>query len=689
MLRCRTSIADWLLWGLCSLLLLVLASQASSAAEGRAAVVVGNDTYLRAPLENAVNDARSITATLRELEFAVRHLENLTRADLATVVAAIESSVPQQGVGLFYYAGHAVQYQGVNYLLPVDFEVVPPERLGEVALTVDEVLAAMHGAGAGISLIVLDACRDNPFGEASGAYGPGLANMQRGINETLIFYSAAEGAVALDGEGPNSPFTGALVSALQRPDVDIYDISRHVRAAVREATGGRQIPFVSGSIERQLVLRAAGPLEPAPVLVENGEISIASVHWRSIERSIDPGDFAEFIRAHPQSPLGREAALRREELLEQGVESTPPVRISIDLPAVRRGLAEVVTECDIVASDPSDEARVHAGIDPLLVNTRLAVPVCARDVAADPTNARLLYQLGRSLMLAERYEEARAVFAQAAEQNYVTAEFLLGYLYRNGLGVEQDYERAFAQFRKAAIAGSVAARISVGVMFREGWGVEQSDAEAFRWIELAAQQGSQDANDAIANMYRDGRGTEVQLNVAVEHYHRAAQLGSTNAMNNLGRVYRDGIGVEPDLEQALFWFHRAIAEGNPFAPEQLGRMYARAQGVPHDPGRARALLELAAERGNEWAYYHLAQAYDDGVLGERRAADAVYYFEVARLIGESVDNPASQRLAEQSAAAVERLRGAVGDAAAAQASARAAEWFAVNGTSRYVLAKGY
>lgn len=689
----RSGGARRLLLGLGGLLLTFLLALHAVAAEPRLAVVVGNDAYGAAPLVNAVNDARSITATLREVGFTVRHLENVTRADLASAVRAIEASLPRGGVGLFYYAGHAVQYQGVNYLLPVDFELVAAERLPDVAITVDEILAAMQAAGAGMSLIILDACRDNPFGEASGAYGPGLANMQRGSGESLIFFSAAEGAVALDGAGPNSPFTGALVSALERPGLDIYDISRQVRASVREATNGLQIPYVSGSIETHLVLRGEDTAETASAFAElgaePGEISIASVHWHSIQRSADPGDYEEFISTYPDSPLAREAAVRREQLLARGAEETPSVRIAIDLPAIPGGLAEIVTECDIAAADPYDNAKVHAGIEALLVNTRLAIPVCARDVAADPANARLIYQLGRSLMIADRYEEARALFIQSAGLDYPAASTALGYLYRNGLGTERDYNAAFEQYRMAAIAGSTPARISLAVMFREGWGVGQSDEEAFQWMKLAAGQGSRDANDAIANMYRDGRGTEPLPNVAIEHYQRAAQLGSTNAMNNLGRVYRDGIGVEPDMDLALYWFHRAIAEGNAFAAEQLGRMHARGQGVPHDGERAMALLELAAERGNEWAYFHLAQAQEDGALGRPEPAQALHHFEIARLIGESIDNTASQRLAEQSRAAVDRLRARLGDAEARQALERAAQWFEANGTSRFVLAKRY
>jgi uncharacterized caspase-like protein len=107
------------------------------------------------------------------------------------------------------------------------------------------VLDAMHRAGVKVAILVLDACRDNPFGATDDALGPGLAVVQQGQGETLVAYATAAGEVARDGTGPNSPYTAALVSALERPGMTLEEVFRDVRARVREATGGRQLPWVS------------------------------------------------------------------------------------------------------------------------------------------------------------------------------------------------------------------------------------------------------------------------------------------------------------------------------------------------------------------------------------------------------------------------------------------------------------
>ena len=183
-------------------------------------------------------------------------IEDATLARLQTLTAELPSLVLPGDVALFYYAGHAVQYRGGNYLLPVDFAIERPEQLPAQSLALEQLLNAMGQAG--VSVVVLDACRDYPFGPLQEAFGDGLAGVAT-QGETLVAYATAAGETASDGAGPNSPYTGAFVAALEQPGRDLYDLFRTVRGKVREATAGRQIPWIAGSLETRLVLRPERP----------------------------------------------------------------------------------------------------------------------------------------------------------------------------------------------------------------------------------------------------------------------------------------------------------------------------------------------------------------------------------------------------------------------------------------------
>ena len=142
-----------------------------------------------------------------------------------------KSRFVSNGVAFFYYAGHAVQYRGINYLVPVDYSPEDLASFPEGTLSLDEVLGVMAEAGVGLRILVLDSCRDNPFGSAAEVLGEGLASIET-EGETFVAYATTAGNVAEDGaSGPNSPFTAALITALEVPNLDIHDVFRLVSPA--------------------------------------------------------------------------------------------------------------------------------------------------------------------------------------------------------------------------------------------------------------------------------------------------------------------------------------------------------------------------------------------------------------------------------------------------------------------------
>jgi uncharacterized protein len=403
----------------------------------RAALIVGNAGYGFSPLDNPINDARALTGSLRELGFEVTLLENAGLAVFRSALESMPQTFTQGGIGLFYYAGHAIQHQGINYLLPTDFDLDQGNDLTAHSISIDAILEALESSGIGLKLVILDACRDYPLGDINEAFGQGLASVAA-TGETLVAYATAAGQVALDGQGPNSPYTSALISALELPGHDIYDIFRSVRAKVREATDGRQLPWVSGSIETQVVLR---DVEPQVAASRSGEITLPGVHWNTIKASADPADFIQFLKLYPQSPYGDEAEAQIRLLGNQGENSAGPILAAVrTLEGPGRQVIEI-TPCDLFAADPHDPYRISTGIPWGLVNTRQAIRACAEAVAADPDNPRLNYQMGRALDIAERFEEAISFYQRAVQGRYPKATFNIGFMHRTARGLMRDLRR--------------------------------------------------------------------------------------------------------------------------------------------------------------------------------------------------------------------------------------------------------
>jgi hypothetical protein len=221
---------------------------ADAAGERRVALVVGNAAYGRAPLRNAVNDARDIARALSETGFDVIRVENATLEALGRALEQFSSRLAaSHGVGLFFYAGHGVQVDGENFLVPVDADLRTEKDVQYRALNVGLVLARIEQARNRLNLIVLDACRDNPFARSSRGGKRGLASIDA-PKGTLIAYSTAPGRTADDGEGRNGLYTRHLLREMRVPGLRIEDVFKRVRASVATESRDQQVPWESSSL---------------------------------------------------------------------------------------------------------------------------------------------------------------------------------------------------------------------------------------------------------------------------------------------------------------------------------------------------------------------------------------------------------------------------------------------------------
>lgn len=244
-------------------------------AEKRVALVLGNSAYRNvAPLANPVNDSARIAATLKEAGFdVVDSRRDLPAAETRRALRDFADRARDADIAVVYYAGHGIEVDGGNYLIPVDARLERDTDIYDEGLSLDRILIAIEPAKK-LRLVILDACRDNPFARtmkrtvASRAIGQGLAKVEPTSPNVLIAYSAKAGSTAADGDGQNSPFTSALSHHLTKPGLDVRRAFGFVRDEVLKSTGNKQEPFVYGSLGGEDVpLVAAKPVPaaaPAP-----------------------------------------------------------------------------------------------------------------------------------------------------------------------------------------------------------------------------------------------------------------------------------------------------------------------------------------------------------------------------------------------------------------------------------------
>jgi formylglycine-generating enzyme required for sulfatase activity len=307
---------------------LALTIAAPAHAEKRVALVIGNSTYQHVPrLANPANDARLIAETLRALGFSLignGPQLDLDETGLRRAVQSFGNALPGAEVALFYYAGHGVQVRGSNFLVPVGANPTKEADVDFQMLDTNLVLRQMESAGARLNLVILDACRNNPFGgRGLRSAAPGLAQMQA-PQGTLISFATQPGNVALDGTGGNSPYTRALAQAIRKPGLDIFRTFNEVGLQVAHATGGAQQPWVSLSPIKGDFYFAGAPAGAAAAQAAPPAADPAAQAWAVTQSTTSIAVLEDFIRQFGSTVYGGMARARLEELKKSQVAVVAP-----------------------------------------------------------------------------------------------------------------------------------------------------------------------------------------------------------------------------------------------------------------------------------------------------------------------------------------------------------------------------
>ena len=215
--------------------------------ERRMALVIGNSAYKSAPLRNPVNDARAVARALAETGFVVTLMEDASQSSMRRTIRIFGDELVRGGVGLFYYAGHGMQVRGKNFLVPVNADIEREDEVEDQAVDANLVLSKMDSARNSLNIMILDACRNNPFQRSFRTAAQGLAQMDA-PSGTLIAFATAPGSVAADGAGDNGIYTKHLLSEIRQPGLPVEQLFKQVRIGVSRETGDRQIPWESSSL---------------------------------------------------------------------------------------------------------------------------------------------------------------------------------------------------------------------------------------------------------------------------------------------------------------------------------------------------------------------------------------------------------------------------------------------------------
>ena len=305
-------------------LLLWLACSVAFADEQRIALVIGNAAYRVDPLDNPVNDARLVAASLKQAAFDVTLAENLDRRALLGALRAFGERLNDNSVAVLYYAGHGLQLRDRNYLIPVDAEIRSEDEIPLAGIDLTFVLSRMSSAKSRINIVILDACRNNPFASSNGKSSntvQGLAQMDAPVG-TLLAYATAPGKLAADNLGGVNEKNGLYAQQLARqvlsPGLPVEHVFKRVREAVVRASREAQVPWESSSLQGEFsfVPAVAAARDSADV---EGAAELA--FWNSVQSTNRADDLRAYLRQYPR---GRFATLAQSRL-----ESTAPaVRVA-------------------------------------------------------------------------------------------------------------------------------------------------------------------------------------------------------------------------------------------------------------------------------------------------------------------------------------------------------------------------
>ncbi len=535
-------------------------------AETRVALVIGNSSYAFSPLTNPKNDAEAVAKTLKAVGFAVTKVIDADQAAMRRAVVEFGRRLRQSdAVGVLYYAGHGVQVSGENFLIPIGVDIKDEAEVAFQSVNLNEVLRTMSAARSRLNIVILDACRDNPFPSSTRGGSRGLAHVVS-ASGTLVAYATAPGQVALDGDGINSPYSVALARHIPTAGISLEEVFKRTRKQVMEETNSTQIPWESTSLTGDFFFR---PKRAEPEVsgkwrsyegVSEGEVAELAA-WERIKESRDPAILKKHLEAYPNGSFA--------ELIRYRLAQGKPVETTSSSDGT--GIAGWIG--NVFGASQTENREVDTLYEE-------ALKLEARNTPASDVEAVRLYRA-------------------AAARGLPAAMYQLARAYDRGRGVEKSVAEAAVWYKRAADLGHVPAMASLGTMYEFGEGVPADLVEALRLYKLAAEAGDAHGMTSVGYLYQTGKGVPKDGEEARKWYEKAAAAGNPRAMYNLALMHLRGEGGERDFGEAVRHLKTAIEKGHAGAMRELAFLFDEGRGVARDPKSAAQFLLASYKAGHK------------------------------------------------------------------------------------------
>lgn len=563
----------------------------------RVALVIGNSEYRAVPkLLNPVNDAQDIAAALRRIGFDVTQHSNLTRTELNDTLGEFARKSSKARISLLYFAGHGFEIDNRNYLVPVDADITDAFDVSYQATDARQFLRAVEGA-ADLKLVMLDACRNNPFelnlANNTRSLGRGLSPMEP-LGGVLVSYAARGGTVAYDGTDRNSPYAAAILEHIEEPGLEIGKLFRRIRDSVLASTSGRQEPFTYGSLPARDIYLTAAAIAPAGTTVFQ-DFAVAD-----LENT--PAAWRAFIAKHANTPVARrfvDQARRKLAQMESRAAALPG--------AGSPGQSPLIRACDRLAADPRD-ADLPDGVDPLaddVVNASAAASACEIATAGHPDHGRSWYQLFRARSLLGDVTAPESL-ERAAALGYPAAEVERARRILFGVATEEERQNAANRLETAMRNGSAEAAFQLGRYYDHPFqkSPERDDLDYFR---IAADRSHLEAGTKFgrARIQQYPIGSDKHRE-GVDYLRRSADQGYAPAQLSFGNYLIERRTFDQTVEGRAY-LERATLAGNRAALSRLVKSL-----LDNDPelrDRPRALHWIRHGAEQNWGDYALKVGY--------------------------------------------------------------------------------
>ncbi|WEZ85880.1 caspase family protein (plasmid) [Rhizobium sp. 32-5/1] len=615
------------------LFLLLSALGAHAEGDARIALIIGNSTYKSLPkLPNPIEDARLMEKALKAVGFETVTIVDATRQRFIEGMKTLSSKIGPESSVVVFYAGHGIQYENENYLIPIDSELSDAASLPFEAFSLKLVTDQIARLQPKIAIFILDACRNNPLetNRSAGTAGATPNGATRGLARTTgplgtyVAYATAPGQVATDGRGKNSPFTQALAQVITTPGLPVEQVFKRVRERVVEDTKGAQIPWDNSSLIRDFFFKTA--------LAEEPQFSVEATQdaqaWQVASAADTQNAYATYRDAFPQGLFAEiaEARLKSQKDKEPSTEvATLPLPVDRTVDAS----SDLLTWNEIAGSSDPDRYRAYLEKHPNGLFAKLA-RLRLEDLSKDGINAVTSLNAKLSPQFAE-FEET-PLYPEITDCDRLAghvqeiADPSVGVYFR-----EIVPEKAIPACLEALKQFPDSLRILVN--YARAIDAAGRHDEAREIYRMGAEKGFPIAMRSLGDVYRDGRGVDKNMDEARYWYVLGAAKSNVFAEFNLGLIFLQGLGVPENKEKAVFWFWRAARQGFAPAMQRLANFYITGEVVKKDEQQGRILLQGAAEMGNAPSKLRYGEVLMQGIGGEKDLKGGKQWIESAAWSG--------------------------------------------------------